>query len=224
MRPVCWMTRMSRALLIRRFSRHSVVGTIMAVWPPDWMPSMSALRRAPGRRPAPRALDPRPLLSFLLIVGLLIWGGVVAVRARRPLYAGYGGAGTGTMPQDELPPAFVGALIHGHAGDQEVRATILQMSTEGALDIEPVDDRSVQIRLRDQALLRQTWELTTWESLAGVADAQRIVSAPALERAAKEWNTIADIIDAELRQRGYRTPATSSTTPSLSPRRSRERL
>jgi len=40
--------------------------------------------------------------------------------------------------------------------------------------------------------------------LAGVADAQRIVSAMALERAAKEWNTIADIIDAELRERGYR--------------------
>jgi uncharacterized membrane protein YgcG len=171
-----------------------------------------------------RALDPRPLLSFLLVLGLLIWGGVVVVRARRPLYAGYAGAGTGTMPQDDLPPAFVGALIHGHAGDQEVRATILQMSTEGALDIEPVDDRSVQIRLRDQALLRQTWELTTWESLAGVADAQRIVSAPALERAAKEWNTIADIIDAELRQRGYRTPATSSATPSPSSRRSREHI
>jgi hypothetical protein len=34
-------------------------------------------------------------------------------------------------------------------------ATILQMSTEGALDIEPVDDRSVQIRLRDQAPLRK---------------------------------------------------------------------
>jgi len=177
----------------------------------------------PTTSPA-RALDPRPLLSFLLVVGLLIWGGVVAVRARRPLYAGYVGAGTGTMPQDELPPAFVGALIHGHAGDQEVRATILQMSTEGALDIEPVDDRSVQIRLRDQALLRQTWELTTWESLAGVADAQRILSATALERAAKEWNTIADLIDAELRERGYRTPATPSATPSLSPRRSQERL
>jgi len=169
---------------------------------------------------ATRSLDPRPLLSFLLVVGLLIWG-VVAVRARRPLYAGYVGAGTGTMPQDELPPAFVGALIHGHAGDQEVRTTILQMSTEGALDIEPVDDRSLQIRLRDQALLRQTWELTTWESLAGVADAQRIVSAMALERAAKEWNTIADIIDAELRERGYRTPATSSAAPSPPPRLSR---
>src|SRR5262249_22081941 len=115
---------------------------------------------------APRSLDPRPLLSFRLVVGLLAWGGVVTVRARRPLYAGYAGAGTGMMPQDELPPAFVGALIHGQAGDKEVRATILQMSTEGALDIEPVDDRSVQIRLRDQALLRQTWELTTWESLA----------------------------------------------------------
>jgi uncharacterized membrane protein YgcG len=170
------------------------------------------------------ALDPRPLLSFLLLVGLLIWGAIVAVRARRPLYAGYVGAGTGTMPQDELPPAFVGALIHGQAGDREVRATILQMSTEGALDIEPVDDRSVQILLRDQALLRQTWELTTWESLAGVADAQRIVSAPALERAAKEWSTNTDIIDAELRERGYRTSAAPSAAPSLSSRRSRERI
>jgi uncharacterized membrane protein YgcG len=169
-------------------------------------------------------LDPRPLLSFLLVVGLLIWGGIVAVRARRPLYAGYPGAGTGTMPQDELPPAFVGALIHGHAGDQEVRATILQMSTEGALDIEPVDDRSVQIRLHDQALLRQTWELTTWESLSGVADPQRIVSAPALERAAKEWGGIADIIDAELREQGYRAPATASATPSLAARLSREHI
>jgi uncharacterized membrane protein YgcG len=170
------------------------------------------------------SLDPRPLLSFVLVVGLLIWGGIVALRARRPLYAGYVGAGTGTMPQDELPPAFVGALIHGHAGDQEVRATILQMSTEGALDIEPIDDRSVQIRLRDQALLRQTWELTTWESLAGAADAQRIVSGPALERAAKEWSTITDIIDAELREHGYRTPATASATPSPAPRFSREHI
>src|SRR5258707_542964 len=74
-----------------------------------------------------RPLDPRPLLSFVLVVGLLIWGGVVAVRARRPLYAGYVGAGTGTMPPDELPPALVGALIHGQASDREVRATILQM-------------------------------------------------------------------------------------------------
>jgi uncharacterized membrane protein YgcG len=170
------------------------------------------------------SLDPRPLLSFLLLVGLLIWGVIVAVRARRPLYAGYVGAGTGTMPQDELPPAFVGALIHGQAGDREVRATILQMSTEGALDIEPVDDRSLQIRLRDQALLRQTWELTTWESLAGVADAQRIVSATALERAAKEWDAIGDIIDAELRQHGYRTPAAPSAAPSPSPRLARERI
>jgi uncharacterized membrane protein YgcG len=177
----------------------------------------------PTTSPA-RALDPRPLLSFLLVVVLLIWGGVVAVRARRPLYAGYFGAGTGKMPQDELPPAFVGALIHGHAGDQEVRATILQMSTEGALDIEPVDDRSVQIRLRDQALLRQTWELTTWESLAGVVDAQRIVTATALERAAKGWDPIADIIDAELREHGYRTPAAPSAAPSPSPRPSRERI
>jgi uncharacterized membrane protein YgcG len=170
------------------------------------------------------SLDPRPLLSFLLIVGLLIWGVVVVVRARRPLYAGYAGAGTGTMPQDELPPAFIGALIHGQAGDREVRATILQMSTEGALDIEPVDDRSVQLRLRDQAQLRQTWELTTWESLAAVADAQQIVSAPALERAAKEWATVADIIDAELRQRGYRTPAAPSNAPSPAPRFARERI
>jgi uncharacterized protein len=170
------------------------------------------------------SLDPRPMLSFLLIVGLLIWGVVVALRARRPLYAGYAGAGTGTMPQDELPPAFVGALIHGQAGDREVRATILQMSTEGALDIEPVDDRSVQIRLRDQAQLRQTWELTTWESLAGVADAQQIVSAPALERAAKEWDTVADIIDAELRQRGYRAPTTPSAAPSPFPRLAPERI
>ncbi len=170
------------------------------------------------------ARDPRPLLSFLLLVGLLIWGAIVAVRARRPLYAGYVGAGTGTMPQDELPPAFVGALIHGQAGDREVRATILQMSTEGALDIEPVDDRSVQIHLRDQAQLRETWELTTWESLAGVADAQRIVSAPALERAAKDWDTIADIIDAELRERGYRAAAALSPAPSPSPRLARERI
>jgi uncharacterized protein len=177
----------------------------------------------PTTSPA-RALDPRPLLSFLLVVGLLIWGGVVAVRARRPLFAGYAGAGTGMMPQDELSPAFVGALIHGHAGDQEVRATILQMSTEGALDIEPLDDRSVQIRLLDQALLRQTWELSTWESLASVADAQRIVSAPALERAAKEWGAIADLIDAELRERGYRTPAAPSPAPSSAPRLARERL
>ena len=48
--------------------------------------------------------DPRPLLSVLLVIALLIWGGVVTLRARRPLYAGYAGAGTGTMPQDELPP------------------------------------------------------------------------------------------------------------------------
>src|SRR5262249_39578770 len=74
------------------------------------------------------------------------------------------------------------------------------------------------------SLLRQTWELTTWESLAGVADPQQIVSATALERAAKEWNTIADIIDAELRQHGYRTPAAPSAAPSPSPRLSRERL
>ena len=98
------------------------------------------------------------------------------------------------------------------------------MSTEGALNIEPVDDRSIQIRLLDQALLRQTWELTTWESLAGVADAQRIVSAPALERAAKEWDPVADIIDAELRERGYRASAAPSALSSPSPRLGRERI
>src|SRR5262249_39682435 len=87
-----------------------------------------------------------------------------------------------------------------------------------------VDDRSLQLRLHDPSLLSQTWELSTWESLVSVADPQRIVSATALERAAKEWETTSDIIDSELRQHGYRTVATSSSAPSPPPGLSPERI
>lgn len=168
--------------------------------------------------------DPRPLLSFVLIVGLIIWGVVVATRARRPLFAGYAGAGSGAMPNDDLAPALVGTLVHGKASDRDVRATILQMSTEGALDIEPIDDRSVQLRLRDKSQLSETWELLTWESLANVADQQQVVSATALERASHDWSAIADTIDSELRQRGYRTRADAQPAAAFVVNLTRERI
>lgn len=162
--------------------------------------------------PAP---DYGSILAFLLFAGLLGWSLFLWLRAHRSLAYDYPLYHPGTMPDDVAAP-LVGVLLHETAQDQDVRAAILDMAVAGAVAIEPISDRAIQIRLQDKSLLTESWQLLIYESLATQADHTQVVSASGLEKASKTWQPIYDVIGAELRQHGLAqiddTPPPEPTT------------
>lgn len=147
---------------------------------PAPVPPPSALQRTAGTI----ARLPLNLLAILGTVGAVLLA--TRVWQSRPALLS-AGTPTTTRPSD-LSPALAGALVAGRLNvAQLAEATLLDLARRGALAVESVGQKSMQVRPLNAAVATTPPERALWATLAGAADAAGIVSAKALGRLQSKW-------------------------------------
>lgn len=112
-----------------------------------------------------------------------------------------------TVPPADLAPAIVGALATGRIRDEQLEATILDFARRGLLQVEPVDAKTIQVRLLQQHAPELTgYELTLWHKLESKADDQKLIAAQKMQSIRMGWDSAKKQLRTSLIRRGWYAP------------------
>jgi uncharacterized membrane protein YgcG len=111
-----------------------------------------------------------------------------------------------TVPPERLAPPLAGALVSGRVGDAQVEAALLDLAQRGALVIEPVGRKEVQLRLVDHGLVRTTLDQAVWRGLAAAAGPDGVVPPRDLGKIRRSWGDARRALRDDLETRGWYDP------------------
>lgn len=111
-----------------------------------------------------------------------------------------------TMLPGDLAPALAGALVAGHITNSLLEATILDLARRGALAIEPVGVKKVQVRLLDRSAVQDEFEARVWDALQQQADQDQVISSNSLTKIQGRWKPAQEALRRELEARGWFDP------------------
>ncbi|WP_300014304.1 TPM domain-containing protein [Pseudonocardia sp.] len=113
-----------------------------------------------------------------------------------------------TRRPGDLPPAVAAALVAGGPPSSPTPAVLLDLATRGAVDIEPESDGGtfsspkVQVRLRDEGLLRDDVDRAVWRGLADRADGE-VVDSTALGKVVRDPSAVRTALRNRLVAQGW---------------------
>jgi hypothetical protein len=142
-----------------------------------------------------------PLNVVLGGLGLLLLGWSVRTWQAQPRPVG--SESETTVLPDEMEPALAGALVTGHVRDAQIEGTLLDLAGRGALRMEAVDRKHVQLRLLNRDRVRGRVEHAVWTALDGVADQQGVVPHKQLAKVRERWQDAKRALREELEHRGW---------------------
>ncbi len=112
-----------------------------------------------------------------------------------------------TMPPGDLAPALAGALVTGHITNSLFEATILDLARRGALAIEPVGVKKVQVRLLGRSAVQDEFEARVSDALQQQADEDQVISSKSLTKVQGHWKPAQEALRRELEARNWFDPA-----------------
>jgi uncharacterized protein (TIGR04222 family) len=116
---------------------------------------------------------------------------------------------TTVTPPTSLHPALAGALVQGKVDNAQVESLMLDLAQKGAIAFEPDDSRwskKVRVRILNQRASFTPYELELLRILTVRAGEEQVLDQNALTRARSNFDSVQEIMKAELVDAGWFDP------------------
>ncbi|MBA3823188.1 MAG: DUF2207 domain-containing protein [Ktedonobacterales bacterium] len=142
-----------------------------------------------------------PLTLLSIILALWVAIGIYRIRRMRPMHEM--GTNVAYAPPDALGPALAGAVVVGQVRDDQIAATLLALAQRGAIHLEPLGKRQMQLVLHDHEQVQGPMEEALWQNLVHYAKDGIRLKPAALAAARRHWQPIREILRRDLVQRQW---------------------